>query len=904
MKKEKTFKRLCRYCCLTALLLGFSATAFADAMKNNPIMASGLWGDVLGGTTFSAANNSEQTSFTSLEASEICWNRMDDALTMASAYGYVTNTSYGTASSPKYRITNGSNSGYASKLDATTNYFIFHAPKPQKEIATFSVKGYKPNTEVIVCFSLFEVSGKDKTKIKVAVNNFTEGIEIASGGVKEVTMVIPADHAGLNTNKLTIKLSRENYNEGDNCVLAISDFYVYGLVDPLTIETDKKQVEWGETITLSAVTGTGLDLSKVQWKKSSNGGLDYNVTLGNGATITDEPSLGKNYYRAEYMDDSGNAFFSDPIVVEAILACSEGTAHVIFEENFGQLDEETDRNEGDPAHINVYGPNNPDGYVYVGDCGSLKDEGTYAVMANPRYGGCNVNGVTDGCGCTNAKEGEMWYRDIMDKTQGGKDENGKYGGMLLVNGKASLVYSRQVTIDCQNTLMNFSAWFASASGPMPGIEDQYRPVSMQFVVKDQNGRIIDEATLVVNDIDYSMGWVKGETSFDSGDNSVLTVEIYNYQEGGQGNDFLVDDIRFTVCAPKVDIMAYSRSNDVTIDNSKKEVSGLCDEPITLEADGSMAMNFFDDPYYVWFAKMQGEDEFTSNPDWNGNVAIQVSVTEKAQYYVMIMASPEMAEEYLAGFVEPCELVAMSPIMHVDCSVPTPISIEFVKRNCNEITLKAIAEEGVAYTWQKSIDGGQNWINIDFTGSEYTTTIAEKTMFRIHNDEADSNPTSEFEPWRVTVAIEPAEVYLGEMITATVSVEGFRSNNQPVWYKNGESIDYEGYTYETKPYAPAEYTVQLEGCESDVAAITKVIWPTVFTPLLVDGFNDDFIMGMDPAVALKIYDRYGNLLVETTDGWDGLDKNGNYAMPGVYYYVATMPNGDVVKGNVELLNEKR
>jgi gliding motility-associated-like protein len=75
-------------------------------------------------------------------------------------------------------------------------------------------------------------------------------------------------------------------------------------------------------------------------------------------------------------------------------------------------------------------------------------------------------------------------------------------------------------------------------------------------------------------------------------------------------------------------------------------------------------------------------------------------------------------------------------------------------------------------------------------------------------------------------------------------------------------------------------------------------------MLVDGFNDDFIIGMDPTVALKIYDRYGNLLVETTDGWDGLDKNGNYAMPGVYYYVATMPNGDVVKGNVELLNEKR
>lgn len=904
MKKENPFQRFTRCCLLIALLLGFSVNVFADAIKNNPIMTSGLWGDVIGATTFSAANNSEQTSFTSLDVSEICWNRSAHVLTMSSAYGYVTNTSYGTATSPKYRITNGSNSGYASKLDATTNYFIFHAPKSQKDIATISLKGYKPSTEVIVCFSLYELSGKDKTKIKVSVNNYGAGYEIGSGSKVDVTMLIPADYAGLNADKLTIKLARDNFNEGDNCVLAISDFYVYGEVDPLSIEVDKNPVEWGDAINLSAETGKDFDLSLVQWQKSTNGGMDFNVDIGQGATITDVPSLGKNYYRAIYTDDTGVAYFSEPIVVDAILACSDEASVVIFEENFGQLDKETDRNEGDPAHINVYGPNNPDGYVYVGDCGFLQEEGTYAVMANPRYGGCNLNNISDGCDCTNAKEGEMWYRNIMDKTQGGKDENGKYGGMLLVNGKSSLVYSRQVTIDCQNTMMNFSAWFASASGPMPGIEDQYKPISMQFIVKDENYNIIEEATLVVNNIDYSMGWVKGETSFDSGDNTVLYVEIYNYQEGGQGNDFLVDDIRFTVCAPKVDIQAYSRSSEITIDNNKKEVSGLCDEPLTLEVDASMAMNFFKEPYYVWFAKMQGEDEFTSNPDWNGKAAINVQVTEQAQYYVMVMASPEMAEEYLAGFVNPCELVAMSPIMNVTCGVPTPLYVDVVNRVCNDITLRASSEVEVDYVWQKSIDGGQTWVEIDFSGSEYTVTITENTMFRIHNDEADSYPTSEFEPWSITLTVEPAEVYLGEMITATVSVEGFRSNNQPVWSANGNQMEYEGYTYETKPYAPTEYTVSLEGCTSNAAAVTKVIWPTVFTPLLVDGFNDDFIIGMDPTVALKIYDRYGNLLVETTDGWDGLDANGNYALPGVYYYVATMPNGDVVKGNVELLNEKK
>jgi gliding motility-associated-like protein len=75
-------------------------------------------------------------------------------------------------------------------------------------------------------------------------------------------------------------------------------------------------------------------------------------------------------------------------------------------------------------------------------------------------------------------------------------------------------------------------------------------------------------------------------------------------------------------------------------------------------------------------------------------------------------------------------------------------------------------------------------------------------------------------------------------------------------------------------------------------------------MAVDGFNDDFIIGMEPKVALQVFDRYGNLVVETTDGWDGKDKNGKYALPGVYYYIATLPNGEIIKGNVELLNEKK
>ena len=361
--------------------------------------------------------------------------------------------------------------------------------------------------------------------------------------------------------------------------------------------------------------------------------------------------------------------------------------------------------------------------------------------------------------------------------------------------------------------------------------------------------------------------------------------------------------RFTVCAPKVDIQAYSRSNDVIIDNVKKEVTGLCEEAVSLEVDASMAMNLFDNPYYVWFKKSATEEDFTAMLHWNGKMKVDTLLTEKTEYYAMVMASPEMAEEYLSGYTDPCEIVGVTPIMNVSCQVPTPISIELVSRVCNTITLRAIAEEGIEYTWQKSTDAGQNWEDIDYKGSEYTVTITEKTMFRIKNADSNSQPTSEFLVWSVELTTEPAEISLGDEVTLSVEVIGIRKIDELAWYANGKSIEVEGTTYTTKPYATTEYMVMLEGCESN-AVVATVVWPTVFTPLLVDGFNDDFVMGMNPAVALKIYDRYGNLLVETADGWDGKDSNGNYAMPGVYYYVAVLSNGEVAKGNVELLNEKR
>lgn len=93
--------------------------------------------------------------------------------------------------------------------------------------------------------------------------------------------------------------------------------------------------------------------------------------------------------------------------------------------------------------------------------------------------------------------------------------------------------------------------------------------------------------------------------------------------------------------------------------------------------------------------------------------------------------------------------------------------------------------------------------------------------------------------------------------------------------------------------------------SDTAFIDIVVKPcepfipNVFTPSVVDGVNDLFVISGLPASSnLIIYNRWGTAVYQTKDyknDWDG------GAFPdGVYYYILTTPNGKQYKGTVTKL----
>ena len=72
-------------------------------------------------------------------------------------------------------------------------------------------------------------------------------------------------------------------------------------------------------------------------------------------------------------------------------------------------------------------------------------------------------------------------------------------------------------------------------------------------------------------------------------------------------------------------------------------------------------------------------------------------------------------------------------------------------------------------------------------------------------------------------------------------------------------------------------------------------PTAFTPHNSIGMNDVFMQGHK----VIIFNRYGQKMVESDNGWDGTCR-GNLVDPGVYYYEVIINDGEKHKGSIEVV----
>ena len=234
----------------------------------------------------------------------------------------------------------------------------------------------------------------------------------------------------------------------------------------------------------------------------------------------------------------------------------------------------------------------PSNYDYVsGHCTAMRSEGTYAMVINSKNAGCydNEHGKED-CNCENAGS-SRWFRDITGNTVN-LDPNidTSKDGMLLFNcGNGSgcnpdVLYECIVNDICPNTFINFGAYITAANTGTHGNID----VKAEFRLYNADDETRPLAIRKVDNVPLNSAWQQISAMFNSGSATRVKIQLVNKAPSGQGNDLLLDDITFSVCTPKANLVCSNGTEEFTIIPGQKE---------TLTA--SIISGVMENPYYLW-----------------------------------------------------------------------------------------------------------------------------------------------------------------------------------------------------------------------------------------------------------------------------------------------------------------
>jgi gliding motility-associated-like protein len=242
------------------------------------------------------------------------------------------------------------------------------------------------------------------------------------------------------------------------------------------------------------------------------------------------------------------------------------------------------------------------------------------------------------------------------------------------------------------------------------------------------------------------------------------------------------------------------------------------------------------------------------------------------------------------------------------------------RDCNEVTIEGITDlEPSKIKWYYSLDGTEYSVYSQ-VGTPIIFNVSEENKDGVYV-KGKTTDGKESAPIKVYPIVVENTVYNAlneefaeellvldkEQITIKTEISGIEmSASDVVIYKSctgdvlAQNSDAEFTTNITKENKC--FVTEYKGCVSENIEFSikpqELIWPTAFNPLNNDGVNDTFMQGY--GIKMLIMDRYGNVVSESEDGWDGTIKGAN-AMPGVYFYVATLPDETVKKGTIELVH---
>ena len=449
-----------------------------------------------------------------------------------------------------------------------------------------------------------------------------------------------------------------------------------------------------DNITLTAKGGLGGD-GDYQWyyKKASD---SFYTPIAGANNATYSLVVTDSY---EYKAEDTTTGIEATIKITPAVKCNLESTTILFEETFGQLDGETQR------AFSSYIPS----YSYKLECKPVKNAGDYAIVANPKWAGCDeISSSANSCADCITPKDKYWFKDTYDHTQG-KVMNGLYGGMLLVNCKNGsngddLIYQRTVSGICDSTYINFSAWFMKAN------ISNADPIGAKFVLRrgGASGTIID--TYEVNNIDVKLGWQQISAMFNSGDlnGSDVTIQlINNMPAGNNGNDLLIDDISFSICAPEAELICSNGLTSTTINSGQEEV-----------LTSSIMNGMMDNPYYMW--QKQTEDGTWVNlldEPMQNKATLRVKPDFSPTKYRVYIATPlKTMNAILAGGsnTSVCGMVALTNVAVVNVTFPaitiTKHPADAIVCEGEKVTFTAGATNADTYQWQKSSDNNE-WVDI-------------------------------------------------------------------------------------------------------------------------------------------------------------------------------------------------
>jgi hypothetical protein len=237
----------------------------------------------------------------------------------------------------------------------------------------------------------------------------------------------------------------------------------------------------------------------------------------------------------------------------AACADSKGSSAVI--DNNGTFGSGTIQNRGASPAI-------PAGYTYQALAANQPNDGFYSIINNtsptgatnpllPKPGPARVFTVFDILGDhTGAAIPAAGNPPAAPGTNGGY--------MVLINAsyRTDAAINQTVNNLCPNTYYDFSAWFRNICS-LCGADANGTSTNTPGVKPNLSFAINGKAYYSSGEIVYNNAWIRKGFVYKTGPaETSLTITIRNNAPGGGGNDWVMDDVSFSICLPRVQFTAF------------------------------------------------------------------------------------------------------------------------------------------------------------------------------------------------------------------------------------------------------------------------------------------------------------------------------------------------------------